>query len=303
VSLGPSAAVTAGALWRLDGGAWNASGITLRDIETGSHTVDFKPVTGYNPPAAREIIVSQNTSTSIVGTYVASGSLLVTIYPNPAVSSIALWRMDGGNWNSSGTTLTSVPAGTHKVEFQPVAGWVAPAAMSVSVRGGRTASIAATYLPPTGKISVIISPSTAATAGAMWRVDGGTWYRSGAVTAVPLGSHTVDFKAATGWFTPASQTVQIGSNGQSFALTGTYVKQTGSLTVAIGPDTALAAGGQWRVDGGLWNNSGVALSGIQVGTHTIELKPITGFSPPARGTVTIKLDETTSVTGLYGGWR
>jgi len=36
VTINPSAAVSAGALWNLDGGSWQSSGTTLSNITTGS---------------------------------------------------------------------------------------------------------------------------------------------------------------------------------------------------------------------------------------------------------------------------
>ena len=51
-TLSPAAAVTAGAQWKLDDGAWNASGAVVT-ATAGNHTVSFKAVTGYTTPPAR----------------------------------------------------------------------------------------------------------------------------------------------------------------------------------------------------------------------------------------------------------
>lgn len=300
VSLSPAAAVTAGAQWRLDGGVWNKSGVALSGVAAGSHTIDFKPVAGYNTPAPQAVTVTGNATASLSATYVASGSLLVKLGPAAVVSSGAMWRLDGGTWNYSGITLTDVPVGTHQVEFLPVKGWVTPGLVAVTITGGNSTSAVGTYVQQTGKISVSISPPAAVIAGARWSVDGGVWKKSGSAVTVPSGSHVITFKSIKGWSTPVSQTVQIEADGQSLALSGLYTKPTGSLTVTIGPNDAVSAGGKWRVDGRSWNSSGVTVGRVKVGSHLLEYKSVSGFRAPAKGTVTVRLNQETSVTGLYG---
>ncbi|NIP25210.1 MAG: hypothetical protein GWN67_10845, partial [Phycisphaerae bacterium] len=58
-----------------------------------------------------------------------------------------------------------------------------------------------------------------------------------------------------GWNEPNSETVQI-NDGQTTTTTGTYTVESGSLQVTISPPEAVAAGAQWRVDGGPWQDSG-----------------------------------------------
>ena len=58
VTLKPSAAVRAGAKWKLDSGAWRAGGTTVSKIPVGKHTVTCKPVTGWTTPAKSAVTVS-----------------------------------------------------------------------------------------------------------------------------------------------------------------------------------------------------------------------------------------------------
>jgi hypothetical protein len=59
-------------------------------------------------------------------------------------------------------------------------------------------------------------------AGAQWRVDGGTWQNSGAtVSGLSVGNHPVTFNTVSGWTTPANQTAAISVN-QTTPATGTY---------------------------------------------------------------------------------
>jgi subtilase family serine protease len=97
---------------------------------------------------------------------------------------------------------------------------------AVAIGGGST---------PTGSLQVFLKPATAISSGALWQVDGGLPQTSGAtVTGLAATNHTVSFLPASGWITPASQTVAVGSN-QTANATGTYALpnppffQTGSL--------------------------------------------------------------------------
>jgi hypothetical protein len=75
----------------------------------------------------------------------------------------------------------------------------------------------------TGYLQVSISPAGAVSAGAQWQVDGGAFQSSGATVAgVSTGSHTVAFKAVSGWTTPVSQVLTVTAN-QTATATGTYV--------------------------------------------------------------------------------
>lgn len=74
----------------------------------------------------------------------------------------------------------------------------------------------------TGSLRVTLLPAAAVTAGAQWRVDGGSWQASAAtVSGLSVGTHTVSFKAIDGYTTPANQTVTINTGATTNA-TGTY---------------------------------------------------------------------------------
>ena len=69
------------------------------------------------------------------------------------------------------------------------------------------------------------------------------------------------------------------------------------VQVTINPPAAVAAGAQWALDGGGWNNSG-ALVTATPGSHTVSFKPC-HWSPPTNQIVTVTQDQTTSATGTY----
>ena len=50
VSLGPPAAVSSGAQWRVDGGTWQTNGATIANLALGNHAMSFLPVDGWITP-------------------------------------------------------------------------------------------------------------------------------------------------------------------------------------------------------------------------------------------------------------
>jgi hypothetical protein len=74
---------------------------------------------------------------------------------------------------------------------------------------------------------------------------------------------------------------------------------TGSLKVTIKPSGAIAAGAQWQVDGGAYQNSGTKLSGLSTGSHTVTFKPVIGYTVPVDRSVTVVANQTATTTGNY----
>lgn len=58
------------------------------------------------------------------------------------------------------------------------------------------------------------------------------------------------------------------------------VQWTGALTVTLVPAEAIAAGAQWRVDGGAWTDSGQSVTDLAGGYHTLEFSLVTGWRSP-----------------------
>ena len=302
VDISPSGAVTAGAQWSVDGGLWQSSGATVGNLTVGSHTVDYKDVTGWTKPSSEVVQISDSALTSTAGTYVEqTGSLRVTISPPAAVTAGAQWRVDGGTWQSSGATVAGLPIGSHTVDYKDATGWTKPGSEAVQISDGDLTDIARSYIQQVGSLKVTISPAEAITDGAQWSVDGGDWQSSGAtVGGLPIGSHTVDYKDVTGWTKPGSEVVQI-TNGGLTTTTGTYVRQTGSLQVTILPAEVAAGSGRWSVDGGAWQSSGATVSGLTVGSHTVEFKSVGGWTKPGDEVVQITNGGLTSISGTYIG--
>jgi len=230
-----------------------------------------------------------------------TGSLVVTISPAEAVTAGAKWRVDGGGWQGSGTVMSLAP-GSHTVDFSDVGGWTKPASQAVAIVAGQTLSMNGAYTSAQnqGYLIVAISPAEAVTAGAKWRVDGGSWMTNGTKANLSAGQHTVDFSDVSGWTKPASQTVAIVA-GQTLSVNGVYTsaQNQGYLMVTISPAEAVRAGAKWRVDNGSWMTNGTKAN-LSAGQHRVDFLDIGEWSTPASQNVTILAGQTTTLKASYG---
>jgi len=138
------------------------------------------------------------------------GKIQVTLGPEEAVSEGVQWNVDGGEWQDSGAIVNDLSVGSHTVNYKSVAGWFEPASESVTVNRAQTTSLDRAYAPQPGNLHITLFPSEAVSDGVQWNVDGGDWQDSGAiVTGLTAGSHTVNYKSITGWFTPPSESITI----------------------------------------------------------------------------------------------
>jgi len=302
VFIGPPGAVSDGAQWQVDGGAWQTSGATVTNLSVDSHTVSFSAVSGWTAPTNQSVSIGANSTTTATGTYVAeTGCVDVVIGPPGAVSAEAQWQAEGGSWQTNGATLCGLPVGSHTLGFSAVSGWITPANQTFSVSANSTTTVAVSYLPQTGSLTVTLAPAGAVSAGAAWQVDGGGWQSSGAtVYGLQVGIHAVCFSNVPGWTAPACESVTISWN-QTTTTNATYVSvpETGSLQVNITPAGAVSAGAQWQVDTGPWESSGATAYGLLVGPHTVSFSTVANWTKPTNQTVTIIWNQTTTANGTY----
>ena len=300
VIISPDNAISAGAKWRVDYGTWRNSGETQTGLSVGSHDLEYKTITGWTKPNDRDVGINKNLTTTIYGTYLQDkGNLKVNILPSAAVSAGAQWRVDGGSWRNSSYTQSGLSVGSHTIEYKTISDWTKPGNESVSISKNSTTTESGTYSQDTGSLKVNILPSAAVSAGAQWRVDGGSWRNSSYTQSdLSVGSHTIEYKTINEWSKPGNENVTIYKN-QTTTESGTYSHDKGNLKVNITPSSAISAGAQWQVDGGNWHNSGETQSGLSVGNHTIKCKPISGCTPPADVIALINKDQTTTKTMIY----
>ena len=297
----PNSAVTNGAQWQIDGGAFQNSGTTLSNLTLGAHTIAYSAVNGFFFPAYQVVTVVSGQTTNVTGIYVPTGTVQVFITPIGAVSAGALWRLDNSTyWNGSGMSVMGVLATNHTISFTNIAGWTTPTNQTVMVNLNQTTVATGIYVQQFGNLQVVLSPAGAVSEGAQWQVDAGAWQASGAtLTNVTVGSHTVAYASLAGWTAPTNQTVTISSN-QTTRLTAIYQGQ-GLLQVLLVPTGAIVSGAQWQVDGDAWMSNGMVVSGLSRGTHTVAYKSASGWVAPANQSVSILANQTTVTNGLYTG--
>jgi hypothetical protein len=205
------------------------------------------------------------------------GAIHVTIEPPAAVAAGARWKDDDSVWLGSGITVNNASLGEHYLQFSDAPGWVKPSARYVDVEGGQTTNVVATYTQDTtpGSLMVTLTPPDAVTAGAKWRVNGGSAQNSGASLNLPPGAgYTVTFDATAGWTPPASQNVEIRA-GQATLLTAAYSPPAGQPVIAaIRPSAGPLAGGTaLTIDGVNFVAPVAVLVGNRPATNVVVLSP------------------------------
>lgn len=152
-----------------------------------------------------------------------------------------------------------------------------------------------------GGLQVNITPPQAVAAGAQWRMgnhDIYPWNNSGSVeTPTHNGDFFIQLKEIPGWTRPWPGAVKI-STGVTTVLNVSYLQQPGALQVVLHPADAIAAGAQWRVDGGPWQNSGASLN-VAPGSRSIEFKTAGSWTTPAPQGVTVTANQAAVIHGNY----
>jgi hypothetical protein len=275
VNLAPSQAVSAGAQWRVDGGVWRNSGVTVKNLTNASHTIEYKVVTGWLAPASATVTLTNNVTTTVTGTYVLPASLAVTLSP-----STGQWRVDGGVWRNSGTTATGLTPGAHTISYNALANYIAPATETVTLVSGQTTSVARNYTA-SSNLTINLTPSNGS-----WQIDGGAWQPSGTtLSGLTPGAHTINYSALANHIAPATESVTLVS-GQTTNISRSYTA-TSNLTVTLTPSS-----GFWKLDGvGNWRESGTTATGLTPGNHTITYTGLSAMLSPPDETVALVAGE------------
>lgn len=208
VLLSPADAVLAGAQWSLNGGAWQNSGTTLFDLPAGIHSILYRTLSGWTAPGEEVVALSNGVATVVNRSYLRNGALSIVIQPSELQDAVR-WKVDGGAARTSGEIVENLSPGGHLVEYTSPSGWIPPTSENVLIPAATTVSLVRTYSPNIGFIRVNLGPTNALVDGAQWRVNDGLWNNSGAVVAVPVGSHTIGYLKIPNWIPPATDVVTV----------------------------------------------------------------------------------------------
>jgi hypothetical protein len=191
------------------------------DIPTGSHSVCFGAVAGYDPPPCQDVNLTAGNLTTVTGTYTAnptapaaSGVGFLRVTTSPALPSQIL--VDGNIADTWGLAWAKFAPGSHTVCFTHVEGYREPSCQTVNVTADQTTTVVGTFTPR-GWLHVTTSPATDAT---VW-VDGTPRNNWAVWTDLDAGSHYVCFGAVNGKTKPACEAVTVTA-GTTTNVTGTY---------------------------------------------------------------------------------
>lgn len=305
VTIAPDEAVSAGAVWSFDGGVtWQQSGDSIY-IAPGEYTLEFTNVDGWLTPSNQTVTITAGNLTTAEGVYQPLGSLKVNITPSGAVDAGAMWstNADSDVWFNSGYTVSNLVAGAYTVYFTNISGWITPSNQTITISNSTTVTTTGNYVQY-GSLQVGILPPGAVAVGALWSVDGVHWQVSSNTIPLPPGQYTVRYTGLVGWNTPSNQTVTV-SSGELTTTNGIYSLVagsgtiTGTLNVSLTPTAAVTAGAHWKMDSGSWQSSGVTVSNIPPGTHTVAFQAVPNWTSPASRSVSITAGKLTSTNASY----
>ena len=309
VTLQPSGAVAAGAQWRVDSGSYRNHGDTATGLTPGSHTVSFKTVTGYTAPTDHTVTITAGTAASDSGNYtpIAAATYALTLSPGGSMGSSTpspVGTMNGGALVYTAGTLVQLTAnanlGYHFVGWGgDLTGTANPTSLTMNGNKSVTANFASGD-PNMGTIIVTLLPSAAAAAGVTWGFNSSDFRASGSSYTTWPATYALSLHPVDGWLAPPALVATITA-GQTANYSATFTADTtpGLLTVTLTPPGAVAAGAKWRVNGGAPQGNGSTLS-LSPGTdYTISFDPVSGWTPPANQTVTVRRAQTTATAGNY----
>ena len=231
-----------------------------------------------------------------------TGHLQVSLEPLAARQAGAAWRVDGGAWLPSGTSVV-VRSGFRSVEFKAVTNWTAPSAKALLVPEDATATYTGTYSVALGAVQAFIQPAGAVAEGAAWNVDYGPWRTSGSIESnLPAGALVrVAYQSTTNWDAAATNILTVVGDA-AVVVTGTFTHATGGLRTFLDPP-AVTNTALWRFvtasSTSAWFGSGVTLQGYDSAlTGSVQFNAVAGWSSPSNLPVTIVRGVTTN-TATY----
>jgi uncharacterized delta-60 repeat protein len=276
----------------LDGVPMDRWGLTWVKVPVGEYALAFTDVQGFSGPATQSVTVSEDTTTTVNGSFLERGWLQVTT--SPAVP--ATIYVDGAPMDDWGV-WTDVDPGSYEVCFGAVAGYAAPECQVVDVVAGTNTPVEGVFTSnpdapgATGHGYLRVTTDPAVPAQIL--IDGlprDSW----GLNWVKLepGSYEVAFTDVQGFTTPDSQVVSVTADSTS-VVQGNYIER-GWLQVTTDPPVpgTIYVDGIARNDWGLWTDLGVGL-------HEVCFGDSPGFTTPDCAPANLTADEQTAIVGSY----
>jgi len=268
----------------------NAAGLTAAIIEVHSDAVPAGQVVSMDPPAGQN--VPPGTTVTLTISCGVSLTRVPDVVEMPQADAMAAMEAAG---------LVAVVIETH----------------SDSIPAGQVISMdlpAGQNVPPGTTVTLVVSlgtsPVVVPNVVGLAQADA-----EAALTAAALAmgsitqahSDTVHAGNVISQDPTAGITVQKGTPVDMIVSVGPQLAETGSLRVTLNPADV---NGEWRVDGGEWQESGAIVTGLAAGVHTVEFAAITdgGFGcakpycqwiAPEPQAVTTTAGETIDLVGTY----
>ena len=206
VNLSPAGAISAGAQWQVDGTGYNNSGQVVGYLTTGSHTVSFKPISGYTTPANQTVTINANVQTTASGTYsvVAPSTCTLTLNQGGSAGYIVNQPFGSGSGNIyTAGALVQLTAnanfGYHFVNWSgDVSGTANPTTITMNGNKSVTANFASGD-PNLGTVTVTIQPPEAVAAGVTWGFNDSDFRSSGTSYSYYPETVWVELHNTNGW--------------------------------------------------------------------------------------------------------
>jgi len=273
---------------------------TLADMPTGTVSVEYAPLPGYDSPGPDSEILTDGGTVAFTGLYTRyMGTVVMEVTPD-----MASWSFvdgDGAAHSGSGdTTVSEVPTGDITVMWSDLSGWLTPEPNPVTraLAKDGTVTFEGEYTHVPGTIRVNVIPDEV---NASWRLNGPDGYTYDGTGAAELtgrvpGEYAIYWGAVERWDSPTpAQVTETLATGASLTFSGTYVRHTGTVVVDVAPDSA-----PWSfTDGDGAEHSGVgdrAITGVPTGAIELTWGGLAGYNPPADNPVSQVLEWNGTVT-------
>ncbi len=188
------------ARWRLKGElAWRTSGQTVANLLTGTHWLEFKPVTGRSVPAPGTTadvgagsVTLLSANYTIITEPVGSGWVRVEDRIDGPAPEGNFWRIAGEtSWRRRGAKSAALPCGVVTVEYRSFPGFVTPDVGLARILPDQGVLLEPTYLPEAAGSWSFAPVDPAALNSAPFRYVGMIHSSRGTFTGTAVGQYTV----------------------------------------------------------------------------------------------------------------